>query len=326
MPNGRKYKVRESCEMATKASKAKKAASGREKELSTDPVLRVVATNKLYGKWCRESLKHIPASDRKRLDLLAFDNWNDVKLARPIGSQKIQTVFVSRLGDIPDSIPADAQAGPTGKHLLFAEDMPVEAIPSRVVRLGVRNAERIHIAREHTPSTISGLLCRVIMGMVQQDGPHRIADAWIEHEQLVLLAPSFVRIVIPLAKLQKFVGDKIEDVANFHIDEDGSFLYWPHADVHMGWDQFQTLIDPAAAFIAKLKTSDFTRRYGEAIRSFRESRGLRQADVAGLTERHLRRVEKGEIMASKSTLEALATAHHLPLNAYLKELARLSKQ
>jgi hypothetical protein len=44
-----------------------------------------------------------------------------------------------------------------------------------------------------------------------------------------------------------------------------------------------------------------------------------------MTERNLRRVEKGEIMASKSTLEALAAAHRLALGDYMKVLAaRLS--
>ena len=305
--------------MTTKALEKKKSGKGRAKGLSVGSVLRVVTTNKMYGRWCRESLKRIQASGRTRLDILAFDHWEDVELAEPAEKQEVKTVFVSRLGDIPERLPGNACAG---KHLLFVEDLPVEAISSRIVRLGVKNDQRLHIARENTPSTISGLLFRVVAGIVQENGPQRIADAWIENGQLVLLAPSFARMTVPIAKLEKFLGNSIEDIAKFEIDEDGSFLYWPYADVHLGWEQFLMLVDPASAFEAKLKTREFSNRYGVAIRSFREECGLRQANIAGLTERHLRRVEKGEIMASKNALEALATAHELTLDVYMKEVAQ----
>lgn len=77
----------------------------------------------------------------------------------------------------------------------------------------------------------------------------------------------------------------------------------------------------AAAITDEEKSQEFNRRYGAAIRAFREERGLKQADVAGVTERHLRRVEHGEQSISKSTLAALAQAHAMPVDEYLQTLA-----
>jgi hypothetical protein len=106
------------------------------------------------------------------------------------------------------------------------------------------------------------------------------------------------------------------------IDEDGRFLYWPHADVHLGWQQFRQIADPAAAVVARQKTAEFNRRYGAAIRLLREERALKQADISGLTARHLRSVEHGDQPASKAMLEALAKAHGMAIEDYLKELAK----
>lgn len=66
-------------------------------------------------------------------------------------------------------------------------------------------------------------------------------------------------------------------------------------------------------------------RYAGAIRTLREERGLTQADIAGLTERQVRRVEQGESTPRTQTLRKLAAAHGLSLDGYLKELAKRSK-
>ncbi len=301
---------------------SKKPRKGQAKETIT---VRLVATNKDYAKVCRESLKRVPPGRRRRLGLFTFDRWNDVAFGEEKAGPEVETVFISRLSDIPESIPRQAHAGSTSRHLLFLEGLPVEAIASRLVRLGVRNPRRLHIAREETPSTISRLIQRIVAGMAHADGPRRIADAWIENGVLVLLSPSFERMFVPLETIAKYVGGDSEELKNFEIDEDGSFLYWPRVDVHLGWEQCLYSVDPAAALAAKNKTARFNKRYGAAVRSFREERGLTQGEIRGLTERHLRRVEKGEVLASKATLETLASSHELPLDEYMKEVAKRTK-
>jgi hypothetical protein len=53
----------------------------------------------------------------------------------------------------------------------------------------------------------------------------------------------------------------------------------------------------------------------------RERQGLKQTDIPGVTERHLRRVEHGLQRASTATLKALAASHGKPLEGYLSSLA-----
>ena len=90
----------------------------------------------------------------------------------------------------------------------------------------------------------------------------------------------------------------------------------------MGWQQFERLVDPAKALAARQETQAFNEKYGAAIRAVRKAASLRQADIAGMTDRHLRRVELGQTPATKATLQALADSHGLSLDDYLKELAR----
>jgi hypothetical protein len=187
--------------------------------------------------------------------------------------------------------------------------------------LGIRDARRLHIAREHDPGQISGILYRLAKGNAQAAGPQRIVDAWVENDALVLLSPSFDRLVVPLKKLVSYIGSDPNEVRAFEIDEDGSFLCWQHADAHLGWQQFVRLIDPTALLAAEQKVREFNERYGAAIRALREKAGLKQAAVAGLAERNLRRVEHGQIPATRATLQGLAQAHGVSLEEYLARLA-----
>ncbi len=60
--------------------------------------------------------------------------------------------------------------------------------------------------------------------------------------------------------------------------------------------------------------------FGKAIATLRKEQGLRQSDIAGLSERQLRRIERGA-RAGVSALRSLAAAHDLDLNGYLNVVA-----
>jgi hypothetical protein len=296
--------------MATRAAAKSRQGGGN---------VRVVATNAVYGKLCRESLRRLPARFRDLIDLQTFGSLKDVRLPRRPAAE---TVYVSRLDDLPGEGAKQAlRATGEARHLLFLAGLPVEAMPARLLQLDIRNPHRLHLAAERSPDLVGELINRLFSGMMHADGPRPIVDAWVENENLVLLSPTFDRLVVPLDKLSKLIGSDAEQVQAFDIDEDGRFLHWPHADVHLGWEQCLQLVDPAAALAAKQKSDDFNRRYGAAIRALREASGLKQSEIRGVTERHLRRVEHGQLPAKRSTLTALAEAHRLPLDEYLKKLA-----
>jgi hypothetical protein len=51
--------------------------------------------------------------------------------------------------------------------------------------------------------------------------------------------------------------------------------------------------------------------------------GILQSRVEELTERQLRRIERGECRATAAAIAALAKAHDLDANAYMERLARV---
>jgi hypothetical protein len=205
---------------------------------------------------------------------------------------------------------------------LFVEDMPVEAIPSRIPRLHIRDAQRLHIAREGDKKGISAIISRAIGGIAFGKRHTGIVDAWIEEDCLVVLFPAFDRLRVPLSKLAKRLGTDKDEIKAFEIDDDGSFLYWPHADVHLGPDHLRALVDPTSAITARQKSREFNREYGEAIRALRVEHGLKQTAVEGVTDRHLRRIEHGRLAVTSGVLQSLAKAHGMDVSHYMAELAK----
>jgi DNA-binding transcriptional regulator YiaG len=147
-------------------------------------------------------------------------------------------------------------------------------------------------------------------------------DAWIEDDHLVVLASSFARLRIPLAKLAPHLGRDRDQVRAFEIDEDGAFLYWAGADAHLGLDQLAAVVDPTFAIAMQRKSSEFNRQYGKAIRALRAESGVTQAAIAGVTARHLRRIECGQLGPTSAVLRSLAAAHRMDVTRYLAEVAR----
>lgn len=109
------------------------------------------------------------------------------------------------------------------------------------------------------------------------------------------------------------------------IDPDGSFIHWPDLDVHLGWSWFLQAVDPAELLKARRRTAGFNERYGAAIRRVRVEGGISQSKVEGLTDRQVRRIERGECRATTSALAALANAHGLDPNAHLERLAKATR-
>jgi len=282
--------------------------------------VRVAVTNNRYRSLCSASIRRLPKRERKRFDLKTIEQCNQDR-SRENGADYDLTVVVSSLeAQLVQSFKKMA-LGINVKYVLFPEDLPVEAIPDKLMMLKVRTAQRLHLAREKSSKQIEAIISRLLAGSFSTDTHIRIVDAWIEENDLVLLLPSFERMRIPLGKLEGIIGSDPKQIRAFEIDEDGSYLYWSHAGVHLGFEQFQRLIDPVALLQAKKKNREYNRRYGEAIKQLRVEKRLKQTDIQGVAARNLRRVEKGEQAASVALLESLSKAHNMGLNEYLKEIA-----
>lgn len=169
---------------------------------------------------------------------------------------------------------------------------------------------------------MSELLGRVCSAFGPEAGRGSIVDAYLSGDVLFVRGPKQRMLHVPVDALAALRGQPRAVLQNFRIDPDGSFLHWPDIDVHLGWDQFLQAVDPAELHKARQRSAEYNRRYGAAIRKLREEAGIRQAKVAGITERQLRRIEQGECRATTGALAALAKAHHLEVGAYMEALAK----
>ena len=115
----------------------RRGASGR---ASTQGTFHILAMNSPYGTICQCYVRELPFAVRNHISVSTFGGWGDIKWPAIREGQSGNTLLVCRLADIPEDIKALGTGGNKRRHLVFVEDMPVEAIPSRVPRLNVRDA------------------------------------------------------------------------------------------------------------------------------------------------------------------------------------------
>jgi hypothetical protein len=102
------------------------------------------------------------------------------------------------------------------------------------------------------------------------------------------------------------------------VSVDGGYLHWPSGDVHLTSD---AALRRRSGWRA---TADLARhrqhaRFGDGA-SRQEDEGPTQHALAGVSARHVRRIEDGAF-PKLSTLRALARAHGMGLDAYLSAVA-----
>jgi hypothetical protein len=216
--------------------------------------------------------------------------------------------------------------GSTGRctaFVVFRGDLPSRAVADRVAWLNVKDDERIHFALVGGEDE-DAYAQRLLVALDSADD-NRILDAWWEGTTFVVVSPTsegFRKLRVPIERLLVLERLSKKERNTFEIDEDGTFIYWPSGDIHLGWEQFECAVDEAVYLKSKQQTEAFNRAYGAAIRAWREERGLRQSDIEGLTPRQVGRVESGQCRATLSALRKLAKAHHMSVGEYMEELSR----
>jgi hypothetical protein len=212
---------------------------------------------------------------------------------------------------------------PTVYYVLFGGGLPSRAVVDRVAWLNVKDDQRILLAPVGEGEETFAR--RLLTALDKADDDRRILDAWWEESTLVVVSATqegFRKSRVPLEKLPVLRRISQRQREDFAIDEDGTFIHWPSADIHLGWEQFERAVNVAARLKAEQQTEGFNRAYGAAIEGLRKDKGLRQSDIAGLTARQVGRIEHGQCRATLSALQKLAQAHDMSVNTYMEELAR----
>ena len=213
-------------------------------------------------------------------------------------------------------------------HLLFTEPgTHPEQVAQWIRTTNIRAENRLHVVRvdDLEAPQVSELLGRVCSAVSPQQSRGNIVDICLSGDAILVRGPKHRMLHVPVASLSCLKGQPRNVLLNFQIDPDGSFVYWPELDIHLGWNQFLQAVDPEEHKKAQQKSTGFNIRYGAAIRTLREEAKLKQSSIEGLTDRQLRRIEQGECRATSQALTALANAHGLDLNQYMYLLSNTMK-
>ncbi len=150
-----------------------------------------------------------------------------------------------------------------------------------------------------------------------------IADAKVMGDRLLVLSCSMEELEIPFQSIPALNRIPMGERASFEIADDGAYIYWAGADIHLDLDTFRCYTDPAwhQKFAAFKLTHD--QLFGKAIATLRKNHKLRQTDITGLSDRQVRRIELGESSTKIDTLKLLAASHGMELDTYLDAVASL---
>ena len=244
------------------------------------------------------------------------------RLARQLSSQGTESFVAPLVVTLASEVVLSAQlplpgwATEPGTRYLVLVDVPEPGLFRLPSVLGLRKPEqRLHATQD------PGAVRRLLIGSARRDPYLGIVDAYVLGETLELVTGDFHFRSFPLARLPG-VGDlPPAERAGFEIDEDGAYLHWPAPDLHLGVAQMLQAVDPSC--LADISIKRYSRDHtGAALEGLREANGLRQADIPGLSERQVRRIEGGVSRLSVDAARKFAGAFGISLEELLDEVAR----
>lgn len=213
---------------------------------------------------------------------------------------------------------------------ILAEDMSVIVLAQPVPMVPPALLQRLaHLGRivpsgvqPFVPSDTEALR-RLLL--TQSRGAERqlIAAASLENHELVVWSCEPRELRCPVWDIPVLKALPKARLKKFALSPSGSRLRWPDEDIDLNLDTFRELVDPEVLQANQERFRREAKRHAEAIKALRKSKGLRQDQIAGLSERQVRRLESGEVYPHSSTLNKLAAAHGLPPAAYVRQLAGL---
>lgn len=200
------------------------------------------------------------------------------------------------------------------RALLVRDDVMPSSTPQMFERAGLRMMRNTVV---HSDPSIPR---RVLTAWAHNAQDELIAKASVSEDRLFVLSCALQPYEVGFDRMAALKRIPEAERANFTVDEDGSYIHWPGQDIHIDLDAIRVAIDPEARAKAEAAKALHEGRYGAAIAKLRSAKGLKQTDIEGLSERQVRRIEKGE-GTTYEALRCLASAHHMSLEKYLQVVA-----
>jgi hypothetical protein len=201
------------------------------------------------------------------------------------------------------------------RALFVRNDVDSAWLPRMLERAGLHSVRNMLV---HSNSSIPN---RVLAAWRHDAQAELIADATVADDWLIVVSCEPKTYEVRFDQMPALKKITPQQRPNFEIAEDGSFIWWPSADIHLDLDALRTVTDPAWRKRSRHIRRTYGREYGMAIAALRKDHGLRQTDIRGVSERQLRRIEESGAV-SVHAMEQLANAHGMPLAQYLDALAR----
>lgn len=213
-------------------------------------------------------------------------------------------------GDVlPDWVDAET------RYLVVA-DVPEPALLRLPTVLRVHKPDqRIHVTRDRDAMKRQAIA-------IARDHPFEgVVDAYVLWRELwVVLGDMSIRC-FPARQIPGVADLPDEELGRFEIHPSGSYLAWNEGAIRIGPSQLLQAADPM--HLADVLIDRYaTERVSLALRLLRESRGLYQSDISGVSERHVRRLEKEEVRLTSDAASRYAEAFGYPLDEFLSELSR----
>ncbi len=142
----------------------------------------------------------------------------------------------------------------------------------------------------------------------------------ISGDMLYIKTCDLKKYFVPIESLKSLAGLSKEQLLDFNLDEDGSYVHWTYNDLHLDLSNFKDAIDPNSKIKSKLKNLKIDKTYGRAMRLVREGCGLNQSDL-GLSDKQIRRYESGESCPSYKSYQIIAEALGIDVQTYLDRVA-----
>ena len=136
---------------------------------------------------------------------------------------------------------------------------------------------------------------------------------------MVVLGDMSVR-EFPIERLPQVGRFEPAALSHFVIDSAGSYLYWPDRDVHMGPSQMLQAVDPMYLADVEIRRYEME-KISLALLDMRNDLQLKQTEILGLSERHVRRLEREETRLTVDAASTFASAFGLTLSEFLDELS-----
>jgi len=202
------------------------------------------------------------------------------------------------------------------RTLFVREDDNAQFLPQMLYEAKLKSSR--HILVHSTKDVPKRVLTAWSLGCPDQ----LIATARVVDEELFIMACDNTLFRVGFAEMPALERIPIQQRSLFSISSEGSYIHWPEVDVHIDLDAIRYLKDEAWREKKDREKLMYDLRFGEAVATLRKQYGLKQAEIQGLSERHVRRIEKGE-RTKIDTLAILARSHGLSLKEYLDEIAEM---